>query len=83
MDDKMKQLTVKLLKDWMASTNPDEPFLARGSKAVTPREYVAEVENETPEGKEFLKFMEDSAQRYKTPLEKFLKDSIRPNPPKP
>ena len=81
MDDQMKKLTLKLLHDWLASTQPDKPFAFSGGRSITPREYVADVENETKSGKELLQFLEESAQRANEPLATYLPKAIRPNSP--
>jgi hypothetical protein len=76
MEKSSKDLTVKLLKEWAAAkADPDAPVVFSG-RSYSANDYVTEVEQETPFGKEFLDYMEASAKRANTPLDEFITDSF-------
>lgn len=82
MDAKSKLLTLDLLRAWAASKpNPDAPVAFQGSKAISAKDYIREVEQETDFGKSFCDFMETQSKKCGKPLDVYLRENIRPDPP--
>jgi hypothetical protein len=57
---------VEYLNRWAAGTENDGPFLVLMGRTLTPDQFVAEVENGTPFGNAFLRFIDEQARRCHT-----------------
>jgi hypothetical protein len=57
---------VEYLHRWVAGTDNDGPFLVMMGRTMTPDEFVSEVENGTPFGDSFLRFIDEQARRCHT-----------------